>query len=44
MLRWKLKYNDMKSKVLVVGKIGKGLRWNLIELVYAFEYLGVCFD
>ena len=46
MLRWKLKFNDKKSKVLVVGKSGEGMRWKQDgnELGGGhFQISGVCF-
>ena len=27
-VRWKMKFNGKKSKMMVVGKGGKGLKWN----------------
>ena len=47
--KWKMKLNGKKkSKVMVVGKSGKGLKWDIyeeeLEVVEAFRYLGVCAD
>ena len=48
MVKWMMKFNRMKSKVMVAGKCGKGLKWNIdgeeLEVAEAFRYLGVKVD
>ena len=48
MVKWMMKFNRKKSKVMVVGKGGKGLKWNIdgeeLEVAEGFRYLGVKVD
>ena len=48
MVKWMMKFNRMKSKVMVAGKCVKGLKWNIdgeeLEVAEAFRYLGVKVD
>ena len=47
-VKWMMKFNGKKSKVMVVGKGGKGLKWNIggeeLEVAETFRYLGVKVD
>ena len=48
MVKWMMKFNGKKSKVMFVGKGGKGLKWNIgeekLKIAEAFRYLGVKVD
>ena len=47
-IRWRMKFNSRKSKIMVVGKREVGTSWKIgeeiMEEVEDFKYLGVCFD
>ena len=44
-VKWMMKFNGKKSKVIFVGMGGKGFKWNIdgekLEVVEAFWYLEV---
>ena len=47
-MRWRIKFNSRKSKIMVVGKMEGGTSWKIgeeiMEEVEEFKYLGVSFD
>ena len=47
-IKWMMKFNGKKSKVMVIGKGGTGLKWNIggeeLEVAEAFRHLGVNVD
>ena len=47
-VKWMMKFNRKKSKVMVVGKGGNGLKWNIdeekLKISDGFRYLGVKVD
>ena len=47
-MRWRMKFNSRKSKIMVVGKREGGMSWKIgeeiMEEVEEFEYMGVCFN
>ena len=47
-IRWRMKFNSRKSKIMVVGKREGGtswkIGWEIMEEVEEFKYLGVWFD
>ena len=47
-IRWRMKFNSKKSKIVVVGKREGGTSWKIgeeaTEEVEEFKYLGVWFD
>ena len=46
-MRWRMKFNSRKSKIIIVGKRDSGTSWkigeNIIEEIGEFKYLGVWF-
>ena len=47
-IRWRIKFNSKKSKIMLVGKREGGTSWKIgeeaMEEVEEFKYLGVWFD
>ena len=47
-VKWMMKFNRKKSKVMFVGKGGKGLKWNIdgekLKVAEEFRYLRVKID
>ena len=47
-MRWTMKFNSRKSKIMIVGKREGGTSWKIgeeiMEEVEEFKYLGVWFD